>query len=92
MAFCYPVLPQTLGALLVLTLPELVMAAEDETLMVGDDLEARARRFLEREMRARLFLSIMMSVFAIRGFRSVQSVDVQGRQAPVCECAACERA
>ena len=91
-AFCYPVLPQTLGALLVLTLPELVMAAEDETLMVGDDLEARARRFLEREMRARLFLSIMMSVFAIRGFRSVQSVDVQGRQAPVCECAACVHA
>lgn len=66
-------------------LPELAIEAEDETLLVGDGLQAQARRFLEREMRARLFLSIMMAVFAIRGFRSVQSVDVQGRQAPVCE-------
>ena len=91
---------QTLGALLVLTLPELVLAAEDETLMIGEDLQARARRFLEREMRARLFLSIMMAVFAIRGFKSVQSVDVQGRQALcanvqracVTDCIACVRA
>ena len=86
--------PQTLAALLVMTMPELALEDEDETLLVGGDMQARARRFLEREMRARLFLSIMMAFFAIRGFKSVQSVDVQGRQAPasVCMCVrACMR-
>ena len=75
-------------------MPELALEDEDETLLVGGDMQARARRFLEREMRARLFLSIMMAFFAIRGFKSVQSVDVQGRQAPasVCMCVrACMR-
>ena len=69
---------QTLAAVVVLALPELSLEAEDETVFVSADQEARARRFLMREMRVRFFLSTMMAIFAFRGFRAVQSVDAQG--------------
>ena len=69
---------QTLAALIVLLLPQLALEAEDETLFLGADMEARATRFLVREMRMRLFLALATTCYAVRGFRAVQAVDAQG--------------
>jgi len=69
---------QTLAALIVLLLPQLALEAKDETLFLGADMEARATRFLVREMRMRLFLALATTCYAVRGFRAVQAVDAQG--------------
>ena len=72
-AFC-----QGIASLVVLMLPELVLEADDETLLLGTDVEARSRRFLVREMRARFLLSVLTVYFGVRGFQAVQRVDARG--------------
>ena len=71
-AFC-----QGIASLVVLMLPELVLEADDETLLLGADAEARSRRFLVREMRVRFLLSVLTVFFGVRGFHAVQRVDAR---------------
>ena len=68
---------QTLASLTILMIPELALETGDETLYLGAEMQGRAVRFLQREMRVRVLLSGAMVYFAVKGWRAVQQVDAQ---------------